>query len=180
MKNLLYAAMTGAALWIITEIIEMGSSDGSTTFSLWLTTLWHPILALGFWGLHKVQSEQKNTLSQVAVLMIILSLLAFAPVSLMILNGPEVTFSEFMREHPVYQVFGLVSIIGYVLFSISILRTRFYPSWMGFGLLLSILLAMVQTFGQLAEVIQHVAFIATSIVVINLSLFGIWSINNQD
>ncbi len=180
MKNLLYAAIFGAGLWIITEIIEMGSSAGATSLSLWLTTLWHPILAIGFWGLHKVQSPGKNMLSTIGAILIIVTLLAFAPVSMIIMSTSVSSFAEFMQQYPIYQVFGVLSLMGYIFFGISILRTRFYPSWMGFALMLSVLLAMVQTFGQLAEVLQHVAFMATSIVIINLALFGIRSINKQE
>lgn len=173
MRALLFAAIIGAGLWILTEFLEMASANGSTPLSLWLTTLWHPIIALGFWGLHKCQAPERNLLSLVGASMLIISFIAFAPVSLMILNSPINTFSEFLQENPIYTIFGLLSLIGYILFGVSIIRTRFYPSWMGFVLLLAVLLSMVQNFGKLAEVWQHVAFISVSLVVILMGLFGL-------
>lgn len=175
MRALLFAAILGAGLWILTEILEMASATGSTTWSLWLTTLWHPIIAIGFWGLHKRQSLQRNLLSLVATLMLVISFIAFAPVSLMMLNSPIDTFSEFMQQNPVYTVFGLLNIIGYILFSVSIIRTRFYPSWMGFVLLLAVLITIMQNFGELAEIWQHVAFMAISLMIIFMALFGLQS-----
>lgn len=176
MKTLLYAAILGAGLWIITEVLEMASPTGSTTLSLWMTTLWHPILALGFWGLHKSQAREKNTLSLVGALLIILSFLVFAPASLIMINASIDSFSAFLQQYPVYQVVGLVSLIGNLLFGIAMIRTRFYPAWMGFSFLLALLLGMVQNFAQLPEVVQHIAFIWMSIVIINMAFFGLYKL----
>jgi len=174
MKTLLYAAILAASLWILTEFLEMASPEGFTPLSMWLTTLWHPILALGFWGLHKSQSPKRNRLSLIGVLLLILSFIAFAPVSLMILNSTVVnSFPEFIQQNPIYQVFGLMSLIGYILFAISMIRTRYYAGWMGFVILLTVLLSVVQNFAQLAEIWQHVAFIITSLVIISMSVFAL-------
>lgn len=173
MKNLLYAALLGAALWILTEVLEMASAKGSTPLSLWLTTLWHPILALGFWGLHKRQFPAKNVLSLAGAILLILSLLAFAPVSILILYSEVNTFSEFLEQNPGFQVAGLASVAGYILFGIAVIRSRFYPGWMGYALIGAMLLSVVQTFGGLPDVVQHVAFIALSLVVVGMASFAL-------
>ncbi len=175
MKILLYAALLGASLWILTEVLEMASAEGSTPLSLWLTTLWHPILAMGFWGLHRGQSSMKNsTLSMAGVILIILSLLAFAPVSVMILQDPGLnTFADFMEQNPFYQLVGLVSLIGYILFSVAVIRTRFYPGWTGYALLFTVLLSLVQTAAGLPELFQHMAFIGLSLVIAYLAAFAL-------
>lgn len=173
MKNLLYAAILGASLWIISEFLEMGSDKGSTPLSLWMTSIWHPILALGFWGLHKSQSPGKNTLSLIGVVLLIISFLVFAPVSIMILNSPVNSFSEFMEEHPFFQLFGLASVAGYILFGIAMIRTRYFPGWMGYCIIAAFLLGMAQAFAHLPELVQHVAFIGASLIIISMARFAL-------
>jgi prepilin signal peptidase PulO-like enzyme (type II secretory pathway) len=173
MRNLLYAAVLGAGLWILSEILEMASLHGSTPLSLWVTSIWHPILAVGFWGLHKRQSPFKNTLSLIAVIFLILSFIGFAPVSLLILNSSVDTFSEFLQQNPGFQIFGIFSLGGYILFGAAMLRTKFYPGWMAYLLLFFIVLSAVQNFAHLSELVQHVAFIGLSAVVILMALYGL-------
>lgn len=173
MRILNYAAILGAGLWIITEFMEIASPTGSTSLSLWLTSLWHPILALGIWGLHRNQSRSSNLLSMIGAVCLIISFLGFAPASIMMANSDITTFPEFLEENPVFRFAGLFSLVGYILFGISLIRTRFYPRWVGFALIAAILLGLAQTFGHLPEIVQHVTFVAISLVFMVMALFGL-------
>lgn len=179
MKNLLYAAILGAGLWILSEILEMSSINGSTPLSSWITTIWHPFLAFGFWGLHKSQSQSKNTLSLIGVIFLILSFIGFAPVSLMILNSPINTFSEFLQQNPMFQIFGLFSLVGYILFGAAMIRTKYFPKWTGFALIIAIVVSLIQTLGNLPELLQHIAFIGLSVVIIYMSVFALKNTNGK-
>ncbi|MFZ1703257.1 MAG: hypothetical protein WAT79_02865 [Saprospiraceae bacterium] len=173
MKYFLYSAIVGAGLWIFSEFLEMDSLHGSTPLSLWITTFWHPIIALGFWGLHLAQSPHKNTLSLVGTILLIVSFIGFTPVSLMILNSPVQTFSAFLNQNPGFQIFGICSLLGYILFGISVIKTKYYPFWTGHILILSIFLSAIQSMAELAEIWQHISFICLSCVVIFMSVFGL-------
>ena len=173
MKKLLYAAILGALLWILSEILELTSLQGLTPWSLWMTSIWHPVLALGFWGLHKSQSPNKNILSLIGVILLILSFIGFAPVSLIILHSEVNTFSEFLKQNPMFQIFGLFSVLGYLLFGIAMIRTKYFPGWMGYALIIALALSVIQTFGRLPELLQHIAFIGLSAVLIIMSVFSL-------
>lgn len=157
----------------------MASPRGSTPLSLWITTIWHPILALGFWGLHKSQSPNKNILSLIGVTLLTLSFIGFTPVSLMILNSPVNNFSDFLQQNPLFQIFGVFSLAGNILFSVAVIRTKYFPNWIGYALIITIMVNVIQTFGKYPELLQHIAFIGLSIVIIFMSVFGLKNAKNE-
>ena len=171
MKFLLYLAILGAGLWILTEILEISSATGSTPLSLWLTSIWHPVLALGFYGLHRGQSFPRNLPSMAGVILIIISLLGFAPVSILMMQKSVATFPAMLEMYPILKTFGLVSVIGYAIFCISMLRTKYYPKWMAYALFACVLLALLQALAGLPEFVQHIAFISQSAVIISMAGF---------
>ncbi len=171
MKFLLYLAMIGAGMWILTEILEIFSETGSTPLSLWLTAFWHPILALGFYGLHRGHSFPRNLLSMAGVILIIISLLGFAPVPILMMQKSVTTFPAMLEMYPILKIFGLVSVIGYVIFSISMLRTKYYPKWMAYALIACVFLAMFQVSIGLPEIVQHLSFMTQSAVIISMAGF---------
>ena len=171
MKYQLYAAIVGASLWILTEILEMRAPVGHTPLSLWVTTIWHPILALGFWGLHQGQSPTRSPLSLIATSLVIVGLLVFAPLSVMFLYSKAVTLDTFMQQRPVFLVAGLLTVVGVVLFSLGIIRDRHYPTWTAYGILAALLLVVIKNAGKLPELVQHAGFIMLSLIIISMARF---------
>jgi hypothetical protein len=172
-KYLLYAAIAGAGLWIVTELLEMRAAGGHSPVSLWLTTIWHPILALGFWGLHKLQSPASNTLSLVATALVSIALLAFAPLSVMFLYSGAASLDAFVQQRLYFQVAGLLMVIGIVLFGAAMIRTGYYASWMGYGVLAALLLVVIRMMGQFPELLQHAGFIGLSLIIVGMALTGL-------
>ena len=164
----LYAAVIGASLWIVTEILEMRSPVGHTPVSLWLTTMWHPFVAAGFWGLHKAQSPRKNTLSLAATILVMIGFIAFAPLSVLFLNSGESSLDAFTQERPFFAVAKLLVAIGILLFSAAIIRSRYYPAWMAYGLAGAFLLVLIKNALGLPETLQHAGFIILSLMIISM------------
>lgn len=171
MKYQLYAAIVGASLWILTELLEMRAPGGHTPLSLWVTTIWHPILALGFWGLHRGQSPARSPLSLIATSLVIVGLLVFAPLSVMFLYSKAVTLDTFVQQRPLFLAAGLLTVIGVALFGVASIRARHYPTWMGCGILAALLLVVIKTAGKLPEPVQHAGFIMLSLIIISMARF---------
>lgn len=62
---------------------------------------------------------------------------------------------------------------GYILFGIAMIRTRYYPGWMGYGIIATLLLSMAQAFAHLPELVQHVAYITASLIIISMARFAL-------
>ena len=142
---------------------------GHTPLSLWLTTSWHPVIAAGFWGLHKAQSPGKNSLSLVATVVVMIAFLAFAPLSVMFLNSGEASIDAFVEQRPFFKAAGLLMIVGLVLFAVAVLRSRYYHAWMAWGVIAAFVLVAMKTAGGLSELLQHVGFIILSLIVIAMA-----------
>ena len=164
----LYAAVIGAGLWIVTEILEMRSPAGHTPVSLWLTTIWHPLVAAGFWGLHKAQSPGRNTLSLAAAILVIVGFVAFAPLSVLFLDSGEPSLDAFTEKRPFFVVAGLVIAIGILLFSAATIRSRYYPAWMAYGMAGAFVLVLIKKAFGLPEAWQHAGFILLSLIIISM------------
>jgi hypothetical protein len=169
----LYAALAGASLWILTEILEMLAPTGHTALSLWLTTIWHPVLALGFWGLHKAQSSGKNTFSLVATIVVMTGLLAFAPLSVMYLHSGTDSFDAFIQQRPYFVAAGFLMAIGLVLFAAAMIRSRYYPAWMAYGVIGAFVLTAMKRLGGFPELLQHTGFILLSLIIIGMAAIAL-------
>jgi hypothetical protein len=166
----LYAAMFGASLWTLTEILEVLAPAGYTPLSLSLTTLWHPFVAAGFWGLHKAQSPRRNTLSLIGTIAIIAGFLVFAPISVMFLASGETSLSGFMDARPYVAAAGSLLILGIVTFAAAMLRSRFYPAWMAYALVAGFAAATIKKVAGLSESWQHAGFILVCATMIAMAL----------
>lgn len=143
---------------------------GHTPFSLWMTTIWHPIIAAGFWGLHKAQSPGTNNLSLSATVVVMIAFIAFAPLSVMFLNSGEASIEAFLEQRPFFKAAGFLMIIGLVLFATAVIRSRYYPAWMAWGVISAVALVAVKTAGGFPELMQHAGFILLSLMVIGMAL----------
>ena len=108
--------------------------------------------------------------------LLIPSFLVFTPVSLIMLRQSIESFSAFVNTHPGFMIAGIASLIGYLPFSIATIRTRFYPRWLGYALILFTILGVLQVSAQWPDWVQHLAFIGTSLVVIAM---GVWALRHE-
>jgi hypothetical protein len=154
----------------MTEILEMLAPAGYTPLSLWMTTIWHPIIAAGFWGLHKAQSPGRNTLSLAATVVVMIAFLAFAPLSVMFLDSGEASIEAFVEQRPLFKAAGFMMIAGLVLFAVAVIRSRYYPAWMAWGVITAVVLVAIKTAGGFPESLQHAGFILLSLMVIAMAM----------
>jgi hypothetical protein len=172
MKYLLLAVIIGAGLWTFTECMEIAADTEQSELSLWITMFWHPILAVGFWGLHKSQSSKKNSLSLIGVSIMIYSLILIAPGALVILYTPVESFDELLAYDHFFQALGLIFLAGVFLFGIAINRAKYYPRYVGFTMIILVLLILLQRFLNMSENVLHLTFILLNILLLRMAVYA--------
>lgn len=134
MKLLQWTAILGFGCWGISEVLEI-IQGGHTPFVYYLTATYHLLAAIGIWGLYRKQTAGKDTFNTISVVVPSIAYLAlvFFPIQLM---NSGLAMRDFLDNHPFYKIVGFVWFIGMVLFSISIIRTNYFPKWSGIVILL--------------------------------------------
>jgi hypothetical protein len=98
MKYLLYAAILGFTLWIISEIMEL--TEGYVSAGYYLTAIFHVIAGFTIWGLHLLQSKRKNTLSLIGVALISVAYFSIAYLPIQVMHS-GLSVSGYVVETPI-------------------------------------------------------------------------------
>ena len=68
MKIFLQVLIAAGMVWIFSEMLEI-VMGGRTPLTLWITAVFHLLMAVGIWGAYGSQAGGRGTLSLVAVAM---------------------------------------------------------------------------------------------------------------
>lgn len=174
MKALLYAAILGFACWMVSDIIELVQA-GRGPAVYYLTAAYHVFAGLGVWGLYKAQTPDKNVFNLASTALASVTYLAFTLFPLQILWS-GLSMAEYVQVHPLYKLLGFVWLIGVLLFSVSVLRSGYFPKWAGLAMVVGFVTFTVG--GQLAAfpmILLNINTIVLSAVVIYLSTLALRS-----
>lgn len=170
MNYLIYIAILGFTLWIISEIIEIiEESHNSTVYHM--TSAYHILAGIGIWGLHLLQSHLIINLSLIGTVFISITyfFLAYFPIQVM---NTKVSISEYIKIHPMYRVPGFISLIGFILFGISIIRIGFFPSWAGIIIILGTIIFPL-AMAKKNQIIVNINNIIISATLIYMCIYGL-------
>ena len=87
----------------------------------YLTSICHILAGIGFWGLHVLQTKQKNILSFLGTLLISITYFALAYFPIQAMNS-DLSITEFIEQNLFYKIPGLLSLLGFILFSIAVFK----------------------------------------------------------
>ncbi|MCO6509878.1 MAG: hypothetical protein J5I65_03725 [Aridibacter famidurans] len=129
MKILLSAAILGFLCWAISEVLEI-VQRGYSPSVYYLTAAYHVLAGIGVWGIYKAQTAGKNLFNLVATAIASIAYLSFSAFPLQVMWS-GLSMAEFVAANPIYKLAGLVWFTGMILFSISVIRTGYFPGWAG-------------------------------------------------
>lgn len=130
MRLLLWAGILGFSFWILSELLEIYLRGYNPTV-YYLTAAYHVFAGFGIWGLHKAQSGQgRNTLSLVGAAIAFIAYVGVIYFPIAVLNS-GLSIAEFLDANPLYAIPGVLWFVGMLLFGISLLTTRHFPTWSG-------------------------------------------------
>lgn len=166
MKIFLQVLIAAGLVWISSEMLEV-VMGGRTPLTLWITAVFHLLMAFGIWGAYGSQAGGRGTLSLVGAVMASLGyfILIYPPIA--VSQSATLTISEYIGGSIYFRFAGMLAVFGTIAFGFSVWRTRSYPMWIGIVLMVcpavfvSVLLAggpdlVVIT----ANVVQSIALIA--------------------
>lgn len=165
-RLLLFALITGAAVWLVSEVLELVIS-GRSPVTLWLTASFHGLMAIGIWGAYAGQSGRRSLLSLIAAAAASIGYLLLIYPPLAASRSADTTIVEVMASSPLLQLAGLLAVLGTILFGIAVLLRRTYPEWTGVALAVCpvIFTALLMSdgpyvIGLAANMIESVALVA--------------------
>lgn len=171
MQKLHYFLIAGGVFWILSEIMERVLMANSPA-TLLLTALFHFLIAVGIWSAYLKDPKAKRTvIGLIGTVMISIGYFLFVFPQLSILMSPSITFIEFLEANPVFLGAAIFSIIGMIVFGISILVHKTYALWTGVVLLTCPVLAgaiiMLTETGTLAPVFNVLTASALAVIGMN-------------
>lgn len=171
MKYLLYAAILGFAFWLVSEVLEIVQAGYSPPV-YYLTAAYHLFAGLGVWGLYKAQTPDKNVFNLAGAALTSLAYLSITLFPLQVMWS-GLGFSDYLDATPVYKLLGLAWIIGMLLFSVSVIRTGFYPKWAGVIMVITTVVFAASRPLGLPMLLVNVNDIILSATVIYISFIGL-------
>ncbi|MCB0555834.1 MAG: hypothetical protein KDD02_19965 [Phaeodactylibacter sp.] len=175
MKYLLYLLISGFALWIGSEILEI-IQGGYSPAVYYMTAAYHILAGFGIWSLHLLQAGKKNNVSLTATILISLTYFALAYFPIQVMQS-GLSVSAFIAANPIYKIPGLISLAGFVLFGLAIIKTRYFPAWTGVAIILCTIIYGIAMAKQL-QLVVNINNIILSIVIIYIGVLGIGNRNN--
>lgn len=171
MKYLLSAAIMGFGCWAVSEVLEI-VQGGYSPAVYYLTAAYHVLAGLGVWGIYKAQTPDKNLFNLAATAIVSIAYLSFAIFPLQVMWS-GLSMGEFVTANPVYKLAGLVWFVGMMLFSVSVIRTGYFPKWAGvimvFG---TVVFTATPMFGW-PMLLVNVTNIIFAVTVIYISFLGL-------
>jgi len=169
-KNLLYIALAGFVLWIISELLEI-FHGGHTPDVYYVTSVHHIFACLGIWGLHMAQARKKEMLSFGTTLLISIGYFAIIYFPIQVMNS-GLGVGEFITANPFYKIPFRMIMVGYILFGIAVIKIKYYPAWTGVLMLLGAILYSTAMALKL-ETMINIDTIIMSLNIIYMSYFGL-------
>jgi len=170
MIYLIYIAILGFTVWIVSEIMEIikGRHDSTVYY---MTSAYHILAGVGIWGLHLLQSNSANKLSLIGTLFISITYFALAYFPIQVMNS-RVSVSEFIETHPIYKVFGIASLIGFIIFGIAIIRIGHFPAWTGVLIILGTIIYAL-AMAKKIQIVVNINNIIISATIFYMCIFGL-------
>ncbi len=175
MKYLLYIAIAAFTLWMVSEIIEIWKGYNAAVY--YLTSAYHILAGVGIWGLHLCQSKNKNLPSLLGTFLISITYFALAYFPVQVLNS-GLTVSEFIELNPIYKIPGLLSLSGFIIFGIAVLRRNYFPLWTGIILISGTIFYTIAMTLKLQAGI-NVVNIIISLTIIYMCFFGLRKMSSE-
>ena len=170
MNYFIYIAILGFTFWIVSEILEILEGGHNSTV-YYLTSAYHILAGIGIWGLHTLQSPIALNLSFIGTICISITYFALAYFPLQVMRS-KVSVSEFLQAHPIYKVPGMISLLGFILFGIAVIRIGFFPVWTGVIIILGTIIFAVAMVKQKHLIVNTTnIFIAANIIY--MCIFGL-------
>jgi hypothetical protein len=171
MNYLLYAAMLGFACWMLSEVLEI-VQNGYSPAVYYLTSAYHFLAGLGVWGLFKAQTPDKNVFNRVSTAMASVAYLGLTLFPIQVMRS-GLSMTDFVEGNPVFKLGALLWLTGMLLFSVSVIRTGYFPRWAGVIMMIgTVSFAATPMLGwpQLLVNVTNIIFAAT---VIYISFIGL-------
>ena len=170
MKYLIYIAILGFVTWIVSELIEIVEGGYNSTV-YYLTSVYHIFAGFGIWGLHLLQSQKKNTISLISVVLISLTYFSLGYFPIQVMNA-GLSISEFIIQNPLYKIPGIISLIGFVLFGYAIIRTKYFPNWTGLVLIFGTIIYAISMALEF-QIVVNINNIILSGTIIYMCFYGL-------
>lgn len=167
---LLTTLISGFLLWVGSELLEI-IEGGYTPAVYYMTSGYHLLAGFGIWALHMLQSQQGNRLSAISVALISVTYFTLSYFPIQVLNS-GLSVSEFLTEAPLYKLAGGLSLLGFILFGISVIRSKHFPVWTGIVLILGTLIYAFAMSMQLSLIV-NINNIVLSVTVLYMCFSGL-------
>jgi hypothetical protein len=129
-RALAHVLVAAGAVWLLSEILEV-VAGGRTAATLWLTALFHLLLAIGIWGAYLAQPGARSPLSRLGVAAASVGYLVLILPPILVAQSASLDLPAFMSAHAWASLAALLAVLGTVAFGVAILRGRSYPGWIG-------------------------------------------------
>jgi hypothetical protein len=176
MKYLLYAGILGFSFWMISEIIEV--IDGYIPTVYYLTSGYHLLAGIGIWGLHKAQAHNENTLSKIGAALALIAYMGLTFFPIQVMNS-GMNFSDFLEANPLYKIPGVFWFLGMILLGISLLKTKYFPSWTSIAFILGTIIFTATPLLGWPTILANCTNIAFSLTVIYMCIYGLNKLKND-
>jgi len=129
------AAIGGGALWVLSEVVEVSFGEGHAHLSL--TFVAFMLVAFGVFALHRTQAEAAGALSLGSAACVAVSQVIFAGFCLVEMSLPpgESAMTSGGALGAFYWGGSLLSLVGLVVFGVSVVRAGVMPRWTGVALI---------------------------------------------
>jgi hypothetical protein len=134
MKILLQVLIAAGLVWISSEMLEL-VMGGRTQLTLWITAVFHLMMAVGIWGAYGSQAGGRGTMSLVAAAMASLGyfVLIYPPIA--VSQDATLTIGGYIQGSIYFTIAANLAVFGTIAFGVSVWRTRSYPVWIAIALI---------------------------------------------
>jgi len=164
-----FVLVLAAVIWIITEIMEI-INGVFTPLQLGLTSISFMLIPYGLLGIHAVQSSRCRFLSFLGAVIGGLAFIVWSGVciaEIVIEAQDETLFPTFTGGKIYYTTASLLTILGLLLLGISIIRARVFTVWIGYMLVIVLVLsAVLPLLGLSSVVLNGMAIVLSAIFII--------------
>jgi len=127
LKYLLIIAIAGFSCWLLSEVLEI-VQGGYSTSVYYLTSAYHLLAGIGIWGLCLLQPRENYKWLAVGAALASVFYILLTPFPLQLLSS-GLNAREFVDANPIYKLVALGWFSGMIIFSVSTLKTGYFPRW---------------------------------------------------
>ena len=165
------AAILAGGIWILTEIMEI-ASGGFSPVQLSLTLIAFVILPFGVLGFHAALASKGGWMSLIGAVCFASAFILWSGVTLLDMVLKTNTEMDIIRggdiEKIIFWIGSVLTVVGFIVFSIAALRADVFPRWTGIILIFVAVFSLVLSLFQVPMVVWNIINIVTCLALIRM------------